>query len=87
MIKFSRFLATDRKLRKLAVGFALRLLRLVRDIEKVEAYRYSDMLDEIGLDPHGVSHTDYAAIDEVYSDCEYAIDILESAIDDLEYTY
>ena len=80
-------LSTDRKHRRLAVRLALRLLKLVRDVEKVEVYRYSDMLDETGLGSNNASNVDYAAIDEVYSNCEYALDALESAIEDLEYTY
>jgi len=84
---FRAVLSVDRKRRSLAVGLALRLLRLVRDIEKDEAYRYSDRLDEFDLDSHIVSRCEYIAIEEVYSECEYTLGFLESAIEDLEFAY
>jgi len=84
---FRAILSVDRKRRCLAVGLALRLLRLVRDIEKDEAYRYSDKLDEFVLDSTNVSRRDYIAIEEEYSLCECALDFLESAIEDLEFAY
>jgi hypothetical protein len=70
-----------------AVGLALRLLRLVRDIEKDKVYHYSDRLDEFDLEHQSDSKDDYIAIEEKYSDCECALGFLESAIEDLEFAY
>jgi len=88
MLKFFRtILFTDRKRRSLAVRLALRLLRLIHDIEKDEAYYYSDRLDKFDLDSHNISRCDYIAIEEKYSECEYTLGFLESAIEDLEFAY
>ena len=88
MLKFFRaILSVDRKRRRLAVGLVLWLLRLLRDIEKDEAYRYSDKLDEFDLDPQNVTRADYIAMEEVYSECEFVLGFLESAIEDLEFAY
>ena len=84
---FRAFLSADRKRRCLAVGFALWLLRLVCDIENVEMDRYSDRLDEFDSDPQCVSRCDYIAAEEGYSECEYILGYLESAIEDLEFAY
>ena len=84
---FRSILTADRRRRRLAVGLALRLLRLLRDIERDEAYRYSDKLDEFDSGPQYVSRHDYNAVEECYLDCESALGFLESAIDDLEYAY
>ena len=80
-------LSADRKRRGLAVGLALRLLRLVRDIEYDEMYRYSDRLEELDLNSHNVSPRDYTAIEEMCSECECALGFLDSAIEDLEFAY
>ena len=90
MLKFFRtILFTDRKRRSLAVRLALWLLRLIHDIEKDEAYYYSDRLDKFDLDSHthNFSRCDYIAIEEKYSECEYTLGFLESAIEDLEFAY
>jgi len=88
MLKLIRsILFADRRRRRLAVGLALRLLRLLRDIERDEAYYYSDKLDEFDFDSKNVSRNDYTAIEERCSVCECALGFLESAIEDLEYTY
>ena len=88
MIKlFRAILSVHRKRRGLAVRLALRLLRLVRDIEKDEMYRYSDKLDELDLTPENVSRCDYTAIEEKCSDCECTLGFLDSAIEDLEFAY
>jgi hypothetical protein len=71
----------------LAVRLALRLLRLIHDIEKDEAYYYSDRLDEFDLDSQNISRCDYIAIEEKYSECECTLGFLESAIEDLEFAY
>jgi len=88
MIKLLRaILSADRKRRALAVGLVLQLLRLVYDIEKDEAYRYSDKLDEFDLDHQIDSRADYTAIEERCTECECSLGFLESAIEDLEFAY
>ena len=84
---FRAFLSADRKRRCLAVRFAIRLLRLVCDIEKVELDLYSDRLDEFDSDSQKASRSDYIAAEEGYSECEYILGFLESAIEDLEFAY
>jgi len=84
---FHYILSVNRKRRSLAVTIALRILRLVRDIEQDEAYRYSDKLDEFELDSLKVHRCDYTEIEEEYSNCEYTLGFLECAIDDLEFAY
>jgi len=88
MFRLFRFILTaNRKLRGMAVGLTLRLLRLIRDIERDEAYRYSDKLDEFDLNLGNVSRRDYNVIEEGYSNCEGAIVSLDSAIEELEFVY
>ena len=88
MLKLLRFiLSANRKRRGLAVGLTLRLLRLIRDIEKDEAYRYSDKLDELDLDSGDVSSRVYDAIEEEYTTCECILGFLDSAIEELEFAY
>lgn len=84
---FRSILSADRRRRSLAVGLALRLLRLVRDVEKDEAYRCSDKLEELGMVSGGVSRRDYSAVEEECSACECALGFLDSAIEDLEFAY
>ena len=89
MLKLFRFiLIASRKRRGLVIRFTLRILRLIRDIEKDEAYRYSDKLDELDLVSGYVSsHDYYNVIEEKYSVCEHTRDFLDSAIEDLEFAY
>jgi len=88
MLKLFRYiLSTNRKHRRFAVGFALPLLRLIRDIERDETYRYSDKLDELDLDSENLSMCEYNAIEENYTICEHTLDFLDSAIEDLEFAY
>jgi len=82
---FRSILSADRKRRRFAVSLALRLLWVIRDIEKDEMYRFSDMLDD--SDAHTVSRREYNAMEEAYSDCECALGFLDSAIEDLEFAY
>jgi hypothetical protein len=81
------FLASDRKRRCLIVGLILWLLRLLRDVEKDDMWRNSDLLDSFDSDITGVSRSEYNAIEEEYTSCEYALSVLESAIEDLEFAY
>jgi len=87
---FRSFLSANRKRREKAAGFALRLLRLLRDVEETEMYRYSDELDKIDLyngDYGCVHNREYAAIEDECTNCECALGFLECAIDDLKFAY
>jgi len=84
---FRSILSANRNRRRFAVGLALRLLRLIRDIEKDETYRFSDELDEFDSDYQNVSRREYNAIEDDYTECEHTLGFLESAIEDLEYAY
>jgi len=48
---------------------------------------YSDRLDEFDSDSQNASRSDYIAAEEGYSECEYILGFLESAIEDLEFAY
>jgi len=88
MKKFFRlFLTSDRKRRCLAVGAALWLLRLIRDVEYDEMQRNSDMLDNFDPEDRETSRRDYSVIEERYLSCECAFGVLDSAIEDIEFTY
>jgi hypothetical protein len=88
MIKlFQSILAANRKRRCRVAGLTLWLLRLIRDVEETEMYRYSDELDKINLVPEKVPRRDYAAIEEECFNCECALGFLECAIDDLKFAY
>jgi len=69
------------------VRSALWLLRSVRDAENDEMCRYSEKLDKFDLELDSVSRHIYIAVEEEYSNCESALDLLNSAIEDLEYAY
>jgi hypothetical protein len=84
---FRHFLSAGRQRRCRAVGLALRLLQLVRDIEETEMCRYSDKLDEFDLNPGSAARHEYAAIEDECLNCECAIGFLECAIDDLNFAY
>ena len=84
---FRSILSSNRNRRRFAVGLALRLLRLIRDIEKDETFRFSDELDEFDSDFQNDSRREYNAIEDDYIECEHALGFLESAIEDLEYAY
>jgi hypothetical protein len=81
---FRYFLASSRKSRRRAVGAAIWLLRLIRDVESDEMWRNSDLLDSIVAD---VSHREYLAVEDDYLDSESSLVFLESAIDDLDFAY
>jgi len=80
-------LSSGRKRRCLVAGVALWLLRLLRDIECDEMYRNSDLLDSFDSEICKISRRDYNALEEEYASCEYALSVLETAIDDLECAY
>ena len=81
---FHFFLASGRKRRCMMAGVALWLLRLLRDIEEDEVQRSSDMLGACGWE---VSRREYNALEDECCACEYALEFLESAIEDLESAY
>jgi len=60
---------------------------MVHDAERDDAYRYSDMLEELNVNPGNVSMHDYIAIEERCSECECALGFLECAIEDLQFAY
>lgn len=81
---FSIFLASDSKRRRRSVAMTLWLLRLLRDAERDEMWRNSDLLDSIDAD---VSRREYIAVEDDYINNESALGYLESAIEDLEFAY
>jgi len=84
---FRLCLASGRKRRRLAVDAALWLLRLLRDVEFDEMYRNSELLDSFDSEACKVSRREYNAVEEEYMSCEYALIVLETAIDDLKCAY
>jgi len=80
-------LLAGRARRGRAVGIALWLLRLVRDVEKEEMYRYSDELDKLDLEHESIPKRVYAALEEESITCEYVLGTLDEAIEDLEVAY
>lgn len=80
-------LAANRERRYRAVSVAIRVLRLIRDIETVELRRCSNKLDELDRAYCDVSKHDYILTEEECSNCENALEFLECAITDLEYAY
>ena len=81
---FSFFLASGSKRRRRSVAMALWLLRLLRDAESDEMWRYSDLLDTIDAD---VSRRVFVAVEDDYLNSESALGYIESAIEDLEFAY
>ena len=84
---FRFFLRSGRKRRCLLAGVAIRLLKLLRDVEFDEMYRYSDMLGKSDSGMVPVSHQKYTEIEEDYTYSEYALSVLITAIDELEFAY
>ena len=84
---FRFFLRSGHKRRCLLAGVALWLLKLLRDVENAEMYRNSDMLDRSDSGMIPLSRLKYAEIEEEYTYSEYALSVLDSAIDELEFAY
>jgi len=84
---FLFFLRSGRKRRCLLAGVVLWLLKLLRDVENDEMYRNSDMLDRADSGMISVSRLKYTEIEEQYTYSEYALSVLDSAIDELEFAY
>ena len=82
-----KILAANRERRYTAVSVAIRLLRLIQDIETTELRRCSNKLDELDRAYCDVSRHDYLQAEEDCSNCESALEFLECAITDLEYAY
>jgi hypothetical protein len=80
-------LSAGRKRRRLAASATLWMLRLIRDVENDEVGRLSDLIDKFDLSPESVSISKYNAIEDYCSECEFALDFLDSAIDCLDSAY
>ena len=81
------FLATGRKRRCLTFSVALWLLRLIRDAEQADLLRLSNRLDCIRLEENVAFLSVSLSLEDKCSECEYTLDMLDSAIEDLECTY
>jgi hypothetical protein len=84
---FHSILSASRKRRNLTVSAALWLLRQVRDSEEDEMRRYESKLDKLDSEHGSVSKREYAAIEDEYSECEYALGVIDYAIEDLGLAY
>jgi hypothetical protein len=84
---FRSILSSNRKRRNLTVSAALWLLRQVRDVEEDEMRRYEGELYKLDSEPVSVSKREYAAIEDEYTECEYALGVIDYAIEDLELAY
>jgi hypothetical protein len=73
--------------RRRAAGAALWLLRQILDAEKDDARRSSDLLGRLDSDPRGVSWREHGAAEEACASCECAVELLESAIEEIECAY
>lgn len=82
---FRFFLASGRKRRCLVVFVTLWLLRLLRDVENSDLERHSDKLNS--FDFKETISLNYMAIEDEYLSCEYRLNSLESAIEELEFAY
>ena len=88
MKKIFRFiLFSNRRRRCKLVALTLWLLRQLRDVESHEVYRISDMLDDFDSYNANGAILDYTDLEEEYTTCEFALSVLDSAIDDLEFAY
>jgi len=88
MHKFFRFLLiSNRKRRRLALGAALWLLRILRDIEYDEMVRYEHLIDCLDCVPNSVSRQRYRAAEDEWSICECALGFIDSAVDDLDLVF
>ena len=81
------FLASGRKRRCRTVRMVLWLLRMLRDVENDEVWRYSDLLDSFDSECEGFSKHKYNAVEEKCEECEFALSALDSAIEYLEDAY
>jgi len=84
---FQSILSANRKRRNLAVSAALWLLRIVRDIEKGEMYRFEHECNVYDWDSESISTHAFEVLESEYLLCECALGFLESAIEDLEFAY
>jgi hypothetical protein len=80
-------LSAGRKRRSLVACATLWVLRLLRDIESDEMDRHSDLLDKFDLSPEFACRRKYTAVEDDYSECEFTLAFLDSAIDELESAY
>jgi len=88
MIKFLRFFLTaKRKRRRLALGAALCLLRMLRDIEYDEMLRYEVLIDKLDCGADALSQRKHLAAEEEWSVCECALGFIDYVVDDLEMVF
>jgi len=84
---FRLCLSSGRKRRRLVAAVTLWLLHLLRDIENDEMCRNSVLLDSFDSGLCMLSRREYIAVEEEYMSCEYALIVLETAIEDLKCAY
>jgi len=84
---FRSFLAAKRNRRRLALRVAIRLLRIVRDIEFDEMEHYERLT--CALDNNSIidSQLSFLSAEDEWSASEHALGFLDCAIDDLNFAY
>ena len=80
------FLNANRKRRGAAVGSALWLLRIVRDIEEEEIHRVEHEMGAFDWESESASDR-YEALEVEDMRCDCALGFIECALDDLDYAY
>jgi len=80
-------MSANHRRRRRTVGFAVWLLRQVRDAEMDKARRCSSELERLDSMPGKVSRSKYSEVEEEYLSCEDALGFLETAIEELEFAY
>ena len=84
---FLFILSANRKRRALVIGVIIWLLRQIRDVEQEEVWLNSNKLDGFGWELDGASRQDRLAIEGECLICEYALEVLNSVIEDLDFAY
>jgi len=77
-------LYANRKRRGVAVSAALWVLRIVRDVEKDEMYRFEHECNIYNWDSERASRRAYESPEDEYSLCECALGFIDCAVKDLE---
>jgi hypothetical protein len=80
-------LSAKRKRRGLVLSIALWLLRVVRDIEKEEMYRFEFECNAYDRDSESDSTSTYEDLEGEWSLCECALGFVDCAVNDLEYLF
>jgi hypothetical protein len=84
---FRSFIAAKRKRRRLALGVALYLLCILRDIEYEEMERHNQILCSFEDDSGADSRCLFLNAEDEWSACEHALGFIDCAIDDLKFAY